>query len=136
MLYPSMHTLRRLRVNTDFSEGIGMTDPFCGLCNELEKMKNRNIIETITLHVTVDANCYCLRDDEWGRVDKVLTQPGWPTLQQVSLKITVWSYEGGAELDWLQSALRKLPQTQFPKLTSSNSLSFELSVQETIPLSI
>jgi hypothetical protein len=119
-----MPTLRHLQVNTTIlNEGNGRTDPFCGLCNDLEEMKNRNIIETITLCVTVDPNSYFLRDDEWGRIDTVLTQSGWPNLQQVLLTIRVWSFQfEGYELE---SALRKLPQTQFPKLTSSNSISFK-----------
>lgn len=127
MLHPSMQSLKHLHVNTTFDEEIGSIDPLCGLCNELEEMNNRNAIETITIIVDINTDSNCRRGDDWGRLDTALGQSGWPKLQRVSLTITTWSYE---RLDGeLERALRKLPQTQFHKLTASKSLSFEFSVR-------
>lgn len=126
MLHPSMQTLKHFHLKTLFAEATGSVDPLAGLCNELEDMKNKNIIETITIGVSIDIDSDCRRGDEWGRLDTALAQPGWPKLQRVLLKIVVWSYERAD--DELERALKKLPQTQFPNLSSSKSPSFEFSV--------
>ncbi|KAF8204602.1 hypothetical protein BJ912DRAFT_1036711 [Pholiota molesta] len=60
------------------------------------------------------------KGDEWGRLDAALAQPGWPKLRQVSLAIVIWSKARAN--DDLECALKQLPQTQFPKLSSSKSL--------------
>lgn len=130
MLDPSMPTLKHLHVKIVFRQGRrgGNTDPFCGLCIELLKMKNKNVIETIKIEVSVDTDSDCSRGDGWGFLDEVLAQSGWSKLRGVLLAITIWSYQRRS--DELERALKRLPQTQFPKLISSESLSFEFSVRE------
>ena len=64
----------------------------------------------------MDANCR--QGDDWGRLDEVLTGPGWFSLKQVSLAIDFASFGRGD--DELEVALRNLPKTQFPRLLSSN----------------
>jgi hypothetical protein len=126
MLYPSMQTLKHLCMKAVFHEDIG-SDPLAGLGTELMDMKDNNVIESITIEVTIESDSDCSRGDEWGRLD-TLAQPGWPKLQRVSLTIVVLSSERpDAELEHTLRNL--LPQTQFPKLSSSKSLSFEFSVR-------
>lgn len=126
-LYPTMQTLKYLHMKTFFDEHTGSDDPLSGLCNVLDEMKNKNVIETITIGVFVKTDSDCRRGDEWGRLDAALAQPGWPKLRQVSLGIIIWSKERAN--DDLECALKELPQTQFPKLSSSKSLSFEFFVR-------
>ncbi|KAF8174069.1 hypothetical protein BJ912DRAFT_65991 [Pholiota molesta] len=130
MIYPSMQTLKHLRVKTVFSQSQRnrSTDPFCGLCIELVKMENNNLIEMITIEVCVNTNVDFMRGDDWGLLDSALTESGWPKLQGVLLKIIFWSYERSD--DRLDPELRRWRQTQFPKLTSSKSLSFELTLSK------
>jgi hypothetical protein len=128
ILYPTMQTLKHLLMTIFFDQRTGSDDPLAGLCNMLDEMKNRNVIETITIRVFIKRDSDCTRGDEWGRLDAALAQPGWPKLRQVSLAIVIWSKERAN--DDLECALKQLPQTQFPKLSSSKSLSFTFSACE------
>jgi hypothetical protein len=99
-------------------------DPLVGIPSEFEDMRTKNIIETVTIEVLlgIDANW---RRGEWGRLDEVLTAPGWFSLKRVSLLLEISSY---STID-LEVALRALPGTQFPRLSSSNSVSFDFKVK-------
>ena len=55
----------------------------------------------------------------------VLTAPGWLLLKQVLLVIEFASFNRSDEDDeLLEIALRKLPETQFSRLSSNTSVSF------------
>ncbi|KAF8149913.1 hypothetical protein B0H34DRAFT_167797 [Crassisporium funariophilum] len=60
-------------------------DPFFGLCEELEAMKNCNVVETITVSVGVEMDERPSRSDGWQKLYNVLNQPGWPRLKHVVL---------------------------------------------------
>ncbi|KIM42257.1 hypothetical protein M413DRAFT_129962 [Hebeloma cylindrosporum] len=83
MLRPSMQTLKHIVVNFDIY-GVD-ADPLIGIPSDLEDMRTRNIIESVTIGVMVQTDQDCRRGDEWGRLDEVLTSPGWSSLQRVSL---------------------------------------------------
>jgi hypothetical protein len=100
-------------------------DPLFGIPSEFKDMRTENIIETVTIWVRMDARCH--PGDDWGtRLDEVLTTPEWFSLKRVSLTIKISSYFW--RNDDLEVALRKLPGTQFPRLSSSNSVSFDFKV--------
>ena len=64
--------------------------PFKGLCELLEAMTGRNMLESLTLEVKVYR--YETADDIGSRiqsVEKILVNPGWPALRQVSFKVPV-----------------------------------------------
>ncbi|KIM42251.1 hypothetical protein M413DRAFT_444688 [Hebeloma cylindrosporum] len=127
MLRPSLQTLKHIVVYFDIYDID--EDPLIGIPSELEDMRARNIIETVTIGVFIRTDKDCRRGDEWGRLDEVLTTPGWFSLKRVSLTINVSSclrYDNNLEM-----ALRKLPETQFPRLSTSNSLSFYFEVTTT-----
>ena len=119
-----MQTLKHIAVKIDV-DSIN-SDPLLGIPSELENMRSKNIIETITIEIEVMLDENCCRGDNWGRLDEVLTSPGWFSLKQVSLAIQISSYFSIS--DDLEVALRKLPETQFPRLSSSNSVSFDFEV--------
>ena len=126
MLRPSMQTLKHIVVITEV-DGDDV-DPLSGIPSELEIMRTKNTIETITIKLLVDLETVadCCQADDWGRLDQVLTTSGWFLLKQVSLAIQICSYYRRS--DELEVALRNLPETQFPRLSSSNSISFDFEV--------
>ena len=126
MLRPSIQTLKHIILNFyDVVTDDG--DPLFGIPSEFEEMRTKNIIETVTIRVyQMDVRCH---GDNWGGLDKVLTSPGWLSLKRVSLFIEVSNY---SETDnELLVALQKLPETQFLRLSSSNSVSFDFEVVTT-----
>ena len=130
MVIQSIRTLKVLKSSAwidDSSE-----DPLSGLCDELEKISatGRSIIETLSINVAVQTDADCKRGDEWGLLDKVLTKKNaWPGLKEVSLKIEVYEYSR-LEEDDLADALNKLPDTQFKKLSASETINFKFEVTE------
>jgi hypothetical protein len=119
-----MQTLKHIVVNI-YVDDIDV-DPLFGIPSELDGMRNKNIIETVTFRISVETDTDCRRGDDWGRLDEVLTAPGWLSLKRVSLAIEIASYvRSGNELE---VALRNLPETQFLRLTSSKSVSFDFEV--------
>ena len=124
-----MQTLKHIAVNIEVY-GVDV-DPLFGIPSELEDLRTKNIIETITIDILVDTDANCRRGDDWGRLDEVLTSPGWFSLKQVSLAIEIdinFRRTRNDDDDELEEALRDLPETQFPRLSSSNSVSFKFEV--------
>ena len=116
-----MQTLKHIVVNIYVD--VVDVDPLYGIPSELEDIRTKNIIETVTIRIMVESGTSCHRGDDWGRLDKVLTAPGWFSLKRVSLAIEVARF-GGCDHE-LEVAFRKLPETEFPRLSSSNSVSFD-----------
>lgn len=129
MVAPSLQTLTHLRVDIWIDDDSPNDDPLSGLPSELEELNHKNIIENITIGIFVVTDSTCKRGDEWGRLDKALTRSGWSALNQVTLTIRLARYE--ADYDELVKALRNLPETQFPILSSSKTVEFIFSVPTT-----
>jgi len=124
MLRPTMHTLKHIVIfiSTDDDDD----DPLFGIPSDLEDMRSKNVIESVTIEIMVEMDASCSQGDAWGRLDEVLTTPGWFALKRVSLTIRVSRYASGNELEM---ALRRLPETQFPRLSTSNLVSFDFKVR-------
>ena len=115
-----MRTLKHITVNIrvlDYDD-----DPLFCILSEFEDLRNKNFIETITIRIHFRLGANRCRGDDWGRLDEALTDPGWFSLKQVSLVIVI-PISNKAEV-----ALRKLPETQFLRLSSSNSVLFDFEV--------
>ena len=124
MLRPSLETLKHIVVEVDV--GDDDIDPLFGIPSELEEMGAKNVIETVTIRIVVGADVdYRREGDDWGRLDEVLTAPGWFSLKRVSLAIELGSIWGDNEPE---VALRNLHETQFRRLSSSNSILFDFKV--------
>ena len=119
-----MQTLKHISVNirVDYDND----DPLFDILSEFEDMHSKIIIETITIEILITRYGYCRQGDDWGRLDEVLTTPRWISLKRVSLTIEISNYNWNSYE--LGVALRKLPETQFPRLSSSNSVSFNFKV--------
>ena len=124
-----MQTLKHIVVNIDVDDDD--VDPLFGIPSELEDMRTKNIIETVTIGILVGTDASCRQGDDWGRLDEVLSTPGWFSLKRVSLAIEIANFF--RRDNELEVALRKLPETQFTRLSSSNSVSFDFEVN---PLSL
>ena len=131
MLRPFMQTLKHvvLKIVGDY-DGV---DLLLGIPSELEDMRTKNIIETVAIEIWDRLRASYRRGDDWGhsRFDEALTRPGWVSLKQVSLTMTIVTH--GERYDNDEVALRMLSETQFPRLSSSNSVSFNFEV---IPISL
>ncbi|KAF8968041.1 hypothetical protein BDZ97DRAFT_1916270 [Flammula alnicola] len=130
MIASSINTLKKLRLETRIDDE--HVDPLSGLCDELETMAGKNVLESLEICVNVELDTYCKTGDEWGRLDKILGKSGWSALKRVSLDITIWSY-ARPEDDDLVRILGTLPQRQFPSLSSSKAIDFAFDVKEDCP---
>ena len=125
ILRPSMQTLRHIVVNIHVV--VDGDDSLLDIPSEFEDMRTKNIIETVTIRILVRSyESYRLDEDHWGRLDEILTFPGWSSLKRVSLAIEAHRYHNGLCL--LEEAMRNLPETQFPRLSSSKSISLDIKV--------
>ena len=127
MLRPSMQTLKHIVVMIHvFEDG---DHPLLCISSELEEMRNNNVIETVTVRIMIQGDASSSQGNDWNRLDEVLTSPGWCSLKRVSLAIgfdRVFGISDELEV----AALRKLPETQFLRLSSSNSVSFEFKYKD------
>ena len=114
-----MQTLKHISVYIHVNDD--NDDPLFDILSEFKDMRSKNIIETIAIRILIMKQASCRQGDDWGRLDEVLTTPGWFSLKWVSLAMKISSSELGM-------ALQKLPETQFPRLSSSNSVSFDFRV--------
>ena len=103
--------------------------PGFGIPSELEDMRNKNFIESIGISVT---SMHWRRGEDrvfdWGGLDEVLTALGWYSLKRVSLTMRMHRYSSGGNDSELDVALRNKQIWQFPRLSSSNSVSFNFKV--------
>ena len=127
MLRPSMQTLKHIVVN--FHDVDDRYTSQLGIPSEFEDMRTKNIIETVTIGIMFKIFAsFRLVGDDWGRLDEILTSPGWFSLKRVSLAIGIPSSNSeGNKLE----ALRNIPDSlaQFPQLSSSNSVSIDINVK-------
>ena len=125
-----MQTLRKITLDIEV-DGDDV-DPLFGIPSELEDMRSKNIIEIIDMHVTFPTGGNCRRGDDWRRLDEVLTAPGWFSLKEVILMISIDSdydrtWDNENDDSELVAALQKLP-AQFPRLSSSKTILFDLAI--------
>ena len=129
MLKSSMQTLKH--VVLIIYDDVNNVDPLFGIPSELEVMRTKNILETITLEIILlMPGVNCSGGNDWGRLDEVLTASGWFSLKRVSLAIEIGGYfEKDDELEVALKALRNVPETQFPRLSSCNSILFDFEIR-------
>jgi hypothetical protein len=105
-------------------------NPLFNIPSEFEDMRTKNIIESITIKVIVTISADCGQGDNWDRLNEVLMRSGWFALKHVSLTIKIYCNPRTTSNKLkLEVALCKLPQMQFPLLSTSKSVSFKFNVQ-------
>ena len=113
-------TLRKIDFKFDIDNCT--QDPLCGLGAELGKFSGINNFEEIMLRIQV-WHCWCKTGDEWGALDAALAT-GFPMLKRVSIDITIYAYSIGIRY---KEAFCRLLRAQFPRLSTSSTVSFDIS---------
>ena len=102
-----------------------VTLQLAGVCEGLEAMAGRNILEALSLEVIVDDRESM---DSIGldieRVDKLLFEPGWSALKQVSFKFEISRWGNGSKL---YDALQSLPDKYLTRLSNLESVALNFS---------
>ena len=125
ILSPSARTLKAL----DFTVSIYNSFPqsLAGLCEGLETIAGRNMLESLSFEVLVDDH---EAEDTVGSylqsVEKVLVKPGWSALKQVSFKVTISSWGGSAEP--YKALVQSLPDKYLSQISTLESVAFNFSV--------
>ncbi|KAF8804779.1 hypothetical protein BYT27DRAFT_7340066 [Phlegmacium glaucopus] len=121
---PCLETLRRVCLDIIARET--PNDPLVGLCDELEDISGKNILESIELEITLLIDEDHPLSDDWARLENILLKPGWPMLKRVFLIIGIHAdfWDGYAR------AMANLLRAHFTGLKSSKTFDFQLSVQE------
>ena len=128
MIMGSIRTLKTLTLTAMINDS--SKDPLSRLCDELETISatGRSAIETLSINVEVLTDADCKRGNEWGFLDKVLAKKdAWAGLREVSLKITVFSYD---RVDDIMEALSDLQDVQFKGLSVNETIDFRFEVME------
>ena len=134
ILSPSARTLKTLELTIHLCHA---GPPFAGLCKELEAMAGHNVLEVLAFRVDIDQTVEALGSrietaDFIGSrietVDKVLVKPGWSTLKQISVDISILCCllprETSAE--WVK-ALQCLPDKYLSHLSNLESVTLNWS---------
>ncbi|KAF9481690.1 hypothetical protein BDN70DRAFT_893149 [Pholiota conissans] len=100
------------------------SDLFYDLIAELEQMRSKNDIRSIVLGLNISGEIGYQQCNDLDQLDMVLTESGWPNLEQVFITIYTHNVRAIGGVLPVNEMLRKLPATQFPRLSSNDSLVF------------
>jgi hypothetical protein len=130
ILSTSAGTLKVLGLSLALTESIDITMygifvnlPFVGLCKELEAMAGHNRLETLSLEVEV--NRYEKADDigsMFQSVERVLVQPGWSSLREVSFLV-----DNGEDSEFAEELQSLLPDKYLSHLSKLESVALNFS---------
>ena len=127
VLSPSACTLKVPDLNVSlYHSRVGS---LAGLCEELEAIAGRNMLEALFLEVPINTICHTV--DSIGssiqKVENVLAKPGWSALRQVSFKLTIPCAELKDHEEFTE-ALQSLPDKYLNHLPKNEYVSFNYSV--------
>jgi hypothetical protein len=128
ILSPSARTLKVLDLtvplyNNRVSVFLG------GICEELEVLAGRNMLEALSFRVYV--NGYKTEDfigSILQNVERVLVKPGWSALRKVSFKLIV-ACQTRLESEELSESLQSLPDKYLSHLSKLDSVAFNYSAE-------
>lgn len=131
MVRPFLRTLRHIHFYLVVHED---SNPIEGLAHELEKIAERNNIESISIELSVSVTNGCRYGKDWTPLDQALgrSRSGWDELRTVSLLFSVGGYDCQEMAGWnkaLLDGLNKLPETQFIWLTGCQAFKFDFEVK-------
>lgn len=105
------------------------TDPLSGICTPLTEMASKSRLEVLKIGIFVVSGSSCSIGDEWNELEKALLAPGWFRLKRVHLFIFLYTHQRH-ERTSLVEALSDLPTKQLQRLSTTESLDFEITVKE------
>jgi hypothetical protein len=131
ILSPSARTLKFLDLNVFLYDS---DHPGQELAEELEAMAGHNVLQALSFKVYVDVRNGHATEEFIGsffqRVEKVLVEPGWSALRQVSIEviITCWPSESREDSEKLSEELQSLPDKYLSCLPKLESVAFKYLV--------
>jgi hypothetical protein len=103
--------------------------PLAGLCKELEAMAGHNMLEALSLEISIDG--YETKDFMgfiFQKVEEALVKPGWSTLRQVSFKVSIaCCFVSRGHSAKLCEELQSLPDKYLGHLSKLESVAFNYS---------
>ena len=127
ILSTSARTLKVLRLTVPIYDD-STSLRLAGLCEELEAMTGHNMLEALSLEVEVDRP---KREVYIGsiiqNVEKILVKPGWSSLRQVSLTVSITCPMAASKGKKLSEALQSLPDKYLNHLSKHESIAFNFS---------
>ena len=129
-LSPHAHTLKVLNLKIPFYPWDSIRLPLGGICEELEAMAGHNVLESLSCEIRV----YELYSKDFigpviQNIEKVLIEPGWSLLRQVSLKVSYSdTRDCTASAEMFAEDLQSLPDEYLSHLSKLESVAFDYSV--------
>ena len=102
--------------------------PLAGLCEELEAMTGRNVLEVLSVRVNIYDGCEI--DESIGPIFQkleVLVEPGWSSLREVTLYVCCLRAVEREKAE----ILRSLPNKYLSRLSKLESVTFDYSIMFT-----
>jgi len=123
ILKPLSKTLKALELC--FGTYGGAEQPLEGIAVELEKLQGDNAIETIILVYDSLESMFSTTAGNWSRLDQVLTDPGWPSLVEVTLSIDIQVVRHYCKKGGFEENVRKMVAVEFSRLRMSKAIRFD-----------
>lgn len=100
-------------------------DPFRDLVSELSIIAGMNILEELSLDVTIQGEtAYRADTADWSGFDSLMTRPGsFPKLKTVTIDI-LWVVPGGDK----EEIEARITQQTFPNLSESTALELRVEI--------
>ena len=126
LLSSSLRTLKVLDISVSMYDSNPL--PLGGLCEGLEAIAGHNTLEALSfqVHDVDEQDSEDSIGSEVQRVEKVLLQPGWSALRQVTFKVTISCWGGSARL--YKALVQSLPDIYLSRLSKLESVAFNFSV--------
>jgi len=119
---PALQTLQHLHIHITVTDGDNHI--LGGLPAEFDFISGKNVIESISIFVTIEMSRDSGIGHEWSELDRALTKhrSGWPNLKIVTLNVEVNYYYENEE------DLRQLPETHLKGLARSEDIKLKFEV--------
>lgn len=107
-----------------------MEDPFGGISAELGQFKPLEIDQFEEIIVRIHARSHFVNiGNRWCTLDDVLDTTKFPKLKRVSVNITILTFYRTWDEFKFEEEIVRLIKVQFPKLSASSTVSFNLSAK-------
>jgi hypothetical protein len=124
----SARTLKVLDLIVPLYSDLPLRLPLVGLCDELEAMAGHEMLEDLSFDVVLNRlETEVSIGSRIQEVETFLVKPGWLTLRQVSIKISI-AYGSREDRTILIEALQSLPDKYLSRLSNLESVTFNYSV--------
>ncbi|PPR00159.1 hypothetical protein CVT24_005060 [Panaeolus cyanescens] len=89
IIAPQYQTLKHLQLYSVIS--CNMHCPYAGICTALMKLEKRDILSSLSIHITLRGENPWIPDKEWAALPDVLLKPGWGSLKKLDIVVNIHS---------------------------------------------